>query len=202
MYPLQQRFNFRFEYLPYPDVDPAYDTQSVIVSSADESNYNIPILPQGGKSFSSMIMYVVGRDIPVAISNIVVASFGDPDSIPDEEVPDEGEPPADHEMPDEEKYAIANPESPTNGTNSVVSVTDTELGRNVAELQVLESENYVQGMLDFPLGQRISRLPPCLNLRCWISRSNTVWVTLVDSAGPNGARGVVRQNSTQRMDHH
>ena len=180
--------NFRFEYLPYPDVDPAYDTQSVIVSSAVESNYNIPILPQGGKSFSSMIMYVVGRDIPVAISNIVVASFGDPDSIPDEEVPDEGEPPADQgsdEMPDEEKYAIANPESLTNGTNSVVSiVTDTELGRNVAELQVLESENYVQGYVGFPLGQEDFTVASKFEFKVLDQQgSNTVWITLVDSAG-------------------
>ena len=180
--------NFRFEYLPHPDVDPAYDTQSVIVSGADESNYNIPILPQGGKSFSSMIMYVVGRDIPVAISNIVVTSFGDPDSIPDEEVPDVEEPPAGEdsaETPDEEKYAIANPESLTNGTNSIASmVTDTELGRNVAELQVLESENFVQGYVGFPLGQEDFTVASMFEFKVLDQQgSNTVWVTLVDSAG-------------------
>ena len=143
-----------------------------------------------------MIMYVVAR-IPVAISNIVVA-FGDPDSIPDEEVPDEGEPPADQgsdEMPDEEKYAIANPESPTNGTNSVVSVVaDTELGRNVAELQVLESDNYVQGYVGFPLGQEDFTVASKFEFKVLVNRApirfGLPWLIVL---APNGVHGVVTQ---------
>ena len=67
---------FRFEYNPYPDVDPAYDTQTVTVSGADENTYSISIPSQGNNTFSSLIMYVVDRDAPVTVSNLVVSSDG------------------------------------------------------------------------------------------------------------------------------
>ena len=67
---------FRFEYNPYPDVDPAYDTQTVTVSGADENTYSISIPSQGNNTFSSLIMYVVDRDAPVTVSNVVVSSDG------------------------------------------------------------------------------------------------------------------------------
>ena len=68
---------FRFEYNPYPDVDPAYDTQTVTVSGATETNYSISIPSQGSNTFSSLIMYVVDRNAPVTISNVVVTSTGE-----------------------------------------------------------------------------------------------------------------------------
>jgi hypothetical protein len=67
---------FRFEYNPYPDVDPAYDTQTVTVSGADENTYSISIPSQGNNTFSSLIMYVVDRDAPVTVSNLVLSSDG------------------------------------------------------------------------------------------------------------------------------
>ena len=67
---------FRFEYKPYPDVDPAYDTQTVTVSGADENTYSISIPSQGNNTFSSLIMYVVDRDAPVTVSNLVLSSGG------------------------------------------------------------------------------------------------------------------------------
>ncbi len=70
---------FRFEYNPYPDVDPAYDTQTVTVSGASENTYSISIPSQGNNTFSSMIMYVVDRDAPVTVSNLVVYSGGGSD---------------------------------------------------------------------------------------------------------------------------
>ena len=70
---------FRFEYNPYPDVDPAYDTQTVTVSGASENTYSISIPSQGNNTFSSMIMYVVDRDAPVIVSNLVVYSGGGSD---------------------------------------------------------------------------------------------------------------------------
>ena len=70
---------FRFEYNPYPDVDPAYDTQTVTVSGASENTYSISIPSQGNNTFSSMIMYVVDRDAPVTVSNLVIYSGGGSD---------------------------------------------------------------------------------------------------------------------------
>jgi len=68
---------FRFEYMPHPDVDPAYDTQTVTVSGAEENTYNVSIPSQGSNTFSSLIMYVVERDAPVTVSNVVVTIGGD-----------------------------------------------------------------------------------------------------------------------------
>ena len=70
---------FRFEYNPHPDVDPAYDTQTVTVSGAAEASYSISIPSQGNNTFSSLIMYVVERDAPVTVSNVVVSSGGGSD---------------------------------------------------------------------------------------------------------------------------
>jgi endoglucanase Acf2 len=68
---------FRFEYNPYPDVDPAYDTSTVTVSGADQANYSVSIPSQGNNTFSSLIMYVVDRNAPVTVSNLVVTTTGD-----------------------------------------------------------------------------------------------------------------------------
>ena len=67
---------FRFEYNPHPDVDPAYDTQTVTVSGADENDYSVSIPSQGSNTFSNLIMYVVDRDAPVTVSNVVVSTNG------------------------------------------------------------------------------------------------------------------------------
>ena len=63
---------FRFEYQPYPNVDPAYDTEQVLINSADATEYTIEIPSQGANTFSSFVMYLAERDQPVMITNIVV----------------------------------------------------------------------------------------------------------------------------------
>ena len=68
---------FRFEYNPYPDVDPAYDTPTVTVSGAAEASYSVSIPSQGSNTFSSLIMYVVDRNAPVTVTNLVVTTTGD-----------------------------------------------------------------------------------------------------------------------------
>ena len=68
---------FRFEYNPYPDVNPAYDAQTVTVSGSEENTYSITIPSQGNNTFSSLIMYVVNRNAPVTVSNVVVTSTGE-----------------------------------------------------------------------------------------------------------------------------
>ena len=68
---------FRFEYNPFPDVDPAYDTPTVTVSGATEASYSVSIPSQGSNTFSSLIMYVVDRNAPVTVSNLVVTTTGE-----------------------------------------------------------------------------------------------------------------------------
>lgn len=67
---------FRFEYQPYPDVDPAYDTEQVLIDGEDSREYEINIPPQGYRNFSSFIMYLEGRDQPVQLSDIAVTAVG------------------------------------------------------------------------------------------------------------------------------
>ena len=66
---------FRFEFLPFPDVDPAYDTASVLVDSTEAMEYTIEVPSQGENTFSSFLLYLVERDSPVTITNVVVSSY-------------------------------------------------------------------------------------------------------------------------------
>ena len=47
---------FRFERLPFPDVDPAFNTAEVTVSGAEEKTYTVSLPAQGTNTFSSVIM--------------------------------------------------------------------------------------------------------------------------------------------------
>ena len=66
---------FRFEFQPYPKVDPAYDTASVLVDSTEAMEYTIEVPSQGENTFSSFLLYLVERDSPVTITNVVVSSY-------------------------------------------------------------------------------------------------------------------------------
>ncbi|MDA9011257.1 hypothetical protein N9J68_03345 [Gammaproteobacteria bacterium] len=65
--------NFRFERLPFPDVDPAFNTANVTISGAEEKTYTVEFDAQGENTFRSLIMYIVERDIAVVIKDVVVA---------------------------------------------------------------------------------------------------------------------------------
>ena len=67
---------FRFEYNPYPDIDPAFDTDAVTVSGADIATYQIGIPDQGTNTYSSFSMYLVERDVPVEITDIQIVVVG------------------------------------------------------------------------------------------------------------------------------
>ena len=76
---------FRFERLPYPDVDPAYDTATVTVTGAEEAEYEIAVPAQGENTFSSFLMYFNTRDVEAYVSEVKVVadatdSGGDDDS--------------------------------------------------------------------------------------------------------------------------
>ncbi len=65
---------FRFEANPYPNTEPSYNTENVLVDSAEAKEYTIEIPSQGDQTFNSFLMYVVERDQPVMVTNIVVTS--------------------------------------------------------------------------------------------------------------------------------
>ena len=44
---------FRFEYNPYPDVEPSFNTQTVTISGSDPAFYEVPVPPQGDNTYSS-----------------------------------------------------------------------------------------------------------------------------------------------------
>jgi len=74
-----QEVRFRFEYKPYPDVDPAYDTTAVTVSGADEKTYEIAVPAQAGNTFSSFLMYLNVRDVATVVKDIVITADKKPD---------------------------------------------------------------------------------------------------------------------------
>ena len=68
---------FRFERLPFPDVDPSFNLDPVTISGETELEYTITIPAQtGGNTYESLLMYVVEQDSPVIIKNIIVNDDG------------------------------------------------------------------------------------------------------------------------------
>ena len=65
---------FRFEFNPYPNVDPSFETLHVVVSGTVEAEYSVAIPTQGGNTYSSFLLYVVTRDAPVSLTNVIVNS--------------------------------------------------------------------------------------------------------------------------------
>jgi len=61
---------FRFEYNPYPDTEPSYNTVAVTVTGATETTYSVPVPSQGANTFSSVIMYLDTRDIGVVVKDV------------------------------------------------------------------------------------------------------------------------------------
>jgi hypothetical protein len=76
---------FRFERLPYPDDDPAFDTIEETVTGSSASQYTIEIPAQGTNTFSSFLFYIVDRDVSVALGNVVVTEYAaSPPELPEE----------------------------------------------------------------------------------------------------------------------
>ena len=63
--------NFRFERLPYPDVDPAFSTDNVTISG-EEKSYTVEFAATGENTYASLLMYIVERDQTVMIKDVVV----------------------------------------------------------------------------------------------------------------------------------
>ena len=72
--------NFRFERLPSPDVDPAFNTANVLVTRTPGSDgyegvlYTVEIPAQdAANTYSSFIMYLVENDVSVEIHDVLVS---------------------------------------------------------------------------------------------------------------------------------
>ena len=63
---------FRFEKNPYPDTEPSVNSANVTITGAEEATYTVDIAAQGENTFSSFLLYVVTRDVPVVVKNVVV----------------------------------------------------------------------------------------------------------------------------------
>ena len=69
---------FRFERLPHPDVDPAYDTTIATVSGTTEKEYSICVPAQGAaNTYSSFLMYVVTQDAAVFVKDVEVTPYAE-----------------------------------------------------------------------------------------------------------------------------
>ena len=70
---------FKFERLAFnaagngaADTEPSYETATVVVSGAEETEYTIDVPAQADKTFSSFLMYFETRDIEIYISEVRV----------------------------------------------------------------------------------------------------------------------------------
>ena len=70
---------FRFEYKPWPDVNPNIDNLMVAVSGDVEQSYSVDIPAQAAdQTFSSLVMYIADRDVPVTIKDVTISSTACP----------------------------------------------------------------------------------------------------------------------------
>jgi hypothetical protein len=65
---------FRFEFNPYPDTEPSFNTETVTVSGTDEAFYSVGIPALGENTYSSFLLYVTTLDAPVTITDVAVTS--------------------------------------------------------------------------------------------------------------------------------
>jgi len=71
---------FRFEYNPYPDTEPSFNTISVTVSGMNNAPYSIDIPSQGANTYSSFLLYVATSDAPVSLTEVsLTATFSSTD---------------------------------------------------------------------------------------------------------------------------
>ena len=70
---------FQFERLPYgtngdgaESTKPLYLTEAVKIVGATEASYSVKVPSQGDKTFSSVILYIVDKDLPAVMKNIKI----------------------------------------------------------------------------------------------------------------------------------
>ena len=63
---------FRFEANPFPDTEPSYDTVEILIDSTSLTEYTIPIPSQDSQTFNSFLMYIIERDQPVVVTDVLI----------------------------------------------------------------------------------------------------------------------------------
>ena len=67
------RIYFRFERMPYPNVEPSFNLDPILISGEAELEYTVTVPAQDpGNTYESFLLYVVDQDSPVIVKNIVV----------------------------------------------------------------------------------------------------------------------------------
>ena len=66
--------NFKFERLPYPEVEPSFYTQLLTISNTSQESFIIEFDSHGANIFESFLLYVKTVDAEVNINNIVVSA--------------------------------------------------------------------------------------------------------------------------------
>ena len=72
----------RFEYNPFPDVDPSYDTPSVTISNNVLTTYSINVPSQGTNTFSSFLFYNETFGQTIYMTNFTITGLDDGDTTP------------------------------------------------------------------------------------------------------------------------
>jgi hypothetical protein len=72
--PVGIRFVFEKNY--YPDTEPSYHTDDVVVYHGGFYQYQIALPPSPYDEYRSVLMYIDKRDVPVEIDGIFISSFG------------------------------------------------------------------------------------------------------------------------------
>ncbi len=70
---------FRFEAAAYPNTDPFCNTPNVLIGSPTEQSYSVTIPSEtvGSNTFTSLLMYVSPRDVPVNLGSFVLNASSD-----------------------------------------------------------------------------------------------------------------------------
>jgi hypothetical protein len=58
--------------MPFPDVDPAYDSEIVTISGTTAKEYSVDIPSQGDNTYSSLIFYLKTRDQKLTASDFKI----------------------------------------------------------------------------------------------------------------------------------
>ena len=125
---------FRFEYNPYPDTEPSFNTEAVTVSGTDEASYSVAIPPQGENTYSSFLLYVTTPDAPVTLTNVGVASSEYIDPCTDV-ICGDGQ-----ECINGDCVGTTQIDLPVDFESSIINYTTTDFGGNVSSL-VIDPEN-------------------------------------------------------------
>ena len=119
---------FRFEYNPYPDTEPSFNTASVTVSGIAEASYSVDIPAQGANTYSSFLLYVTTLDAPVTLTNVAVTNSGYTDPCADVTCGDG------QECVNGECVGGVQIDLPVDFEGSTVNYTTTDFGGNVSSL--------------------------------------------------------------------